>query len=217
MIDRVTPTKGEIQLETRFSLNSDSVEVEPSNSRRKLDNRTSWSKRLVPVLVGLCAAGVLSASGGVPASAATLGTATTRGFDCSNSVATGRQVRAIPPTMTSVSGGLEEVEWSPDLYRYNPATRTWDLYATWHYSDGVRFWYYAVANANGPQYNAQLYGTWFMRTEDHQALLTSNVLSSAFSNLPSGYYAVLDRYRWANGTTASLWSPLRSGGSYCQL
>jgi hypothetical protein len=130
----------------------------------------------------------------------------------------GRQVRAMPPTMISISGGLEEVEWSPDLYRYNSTTGTWDMYMSWHYADGVRFWYYAVANANGPQYNSGLYGTWFMRTEDHKALLSSsNVLFSAFSNLPAGWYAVADHYRWANGSTANLWSPYKGGGTFCQL
>jgi hypothetical protein len=139
---------------------------------------------------------VLVLSSAQPAQAA-LFTYQPQGFACR----AGGQLQAFPPKMTSVSGGLETVWWSPDLYRWNGTT--------WAPYDTSKPWYWAVANGNGvvnQQYT--LGGTWFQPNN-------FSLISATFNNLPAGYYRVLDYYAWSNGARASAWSPfLGSGGGY---
>jgi hypothetical protein len=108
--------------------------------------------------------------------------------------------------MTSVSGGLEKVEWSPDLYRRNDATGAWYLY------DGTRPWYYAFANSNGPVYLQYSNKTWSWPNG-------ARVDTAAYNYLPAGTYAVVDHYRWSNGATVDVWSHFRAavGGYSCPL
>jgi hypothetical protein len=155
--------------------------------------------RLVGAVVALAlGCTVLVLSSAQPAQAATLGTAWSSGFGC----VAGGQLHAYPPQMTSISGGLEKVEWSPDLYRWNGTA--WALY------NNSKPWYYAGATSNGTVYQQYRFGTWFQPNETPLNI-------AIFGNLPAGYYAVKDYYRWSNGATSSAWSYFRGagGGSSC--
>jgi hypothetical protein len=148
--------------------------------------------RLVGAVVALalgCTVVVLSSA--QPAQAAA--TYQSNGFECLVGSA-GRQVNAYPPKMTSVSGGLEKVEWSPDLYRWNGTS--------WYLYDSSKPWYYAFATGNGLVYQQLRYGTWFQPNE-------TPLNFAIFRPLHSGYYAVVDHYRWSNGATTSAWSYVR--------
>lgn len=166
-------------------------------------------------VLGALAAGMLVLAGTGSASAAALGTASTRGFDCKVMSGAGRQVAAYPPQMTSLSGNLEKVEWYAELYRWSGSS--WVLYSAnpnqfyWTGSAWAHQMNYAIANGNGTIYQQLLYSTWFGPNGN------SVVMFAAFNNLPSGYYAVVDHYRWSNGAVASLNSPFRGGGAWCQF
>jgi hypothetical protein len=168
--------------------------------------RTLGSLRMRHRLIGAVVAlalgcTVLVLSSAQPAQAATLGGAWSNGFSCVVGSG-GRQVNAYPPQMTSVSGGLERVEWSPDLYRWNGTA--WVLY------DGTKPWYYAYATGNGTVYQQLLYGTWF-------APNGTALIFASYGYLPAGYYMVAEYYRWYRGTTvvktASSWSYVRGTSS----
>jgi hypothetical protein len=135
-----------------------------------------------------------------PAQAATLGTAYPRGFDCVVLAGAGRQVRAYPPTMTSITGYTETVYWSPDLYRWNGSS--WALY------DNSKPWFNASADLNGTHYQWTRGSTWFWPNGNP-------VNYAAYNNLPAGSYAVKDYYMWSNGWQSSAWSPYLGGGSSC--
>ena len=159
--------------------------------------------RLVGAVVALAlGCTVLVLSSAQPAQAAA--TYRSNGFACGNWGA-GRQVNASPPTLTSVSGGLEKVYWSPDLDRWNDATQTWYLY------DGSRPWYWAIANSTGPVYQSYLYGTWFWPNG-------AQVNTATYNYLPAGSYAVVDHYQWSTGATRDIWSSFKgTGGGSCTL
>jgi hypothetical protein len=135
-----------------------------------------------------------------PAQAATLGLASSHGFDCVILSGAGRQVRAYPPTMTSISGYTETVYWSPDLYRWNGSS--WVLY------DGSMPWLNASADANGTHYQSGRYGTWFWPNGNP-------INFAAYNYLPAGSYAVKEYFMWSNGSQTSAWSYYWGGGSYC--
>jgi len=157
--------------------------------------------RLVGAVMALAlGCSVLVLSSAQPAQAATLGTAWTKGFSCT--LAPGwRQVNAFPPQMTSISGAVEYVYWSPDLYRWNGTS--------WYLYDGSKPWYWAWANSNGVVYRPDQPGTWF-------APNNIGIQYAPYNNLPAGSYKVVDYYRWSNGATSSAWSYFRGdGGPYC--
>jgi hypothetical protein len=165
--------------------------------------RTLRSLRMRHRLVGAVMAlalgcTVLVLSSAQPAQAAA--TYRSNGFGCGNWGA-GRQVNAYPPQMTSVSGGLEKVYWSPDLYRWNGAA--WVLY------DSSKPWYWAVANGNGVVNQQYLQGgTWFQPNN-------FAIIYATYNYLPAGSYAVVDHYQWSNGATRDVWSYFRgTGGGY---
>ena len=183
-----------------------------------ISRQLSTLKRGAAIVVfSALAAGTLVLAGTGSASAATLGTASSRGFDCRVMAGAGRQVAAYPPQMTSLSGNLEKVEWYAELYRWNGSS--WVLYSTnpsqyyWTGSAWVKYTApqmdYAIANGNGTVYQQLLYTTWFAPNGNPV------VMFAAFNNLPNGYYAVVDHYRWTNGGVASLNSPFLGGGSWC--
>lgn len=95
-----------------------------------------------------------------------------------------RVVRALPPLdMRSITGAIENVRWSPDLFR-------WDGTA-WVKYDPRAPWFLGAANSGGllPQ-NGTLWwdGVYSLRNWD-------------YSSLPRGSYAVKEYYGWdANGT-----------------
>lgn len=164
-------------------------------------------RRLVTAALALAMALTLLPLFARPASAAA--TYRSGGFACQNT-SFGRRVMAYPPGMTSSTGALQMVYWSPDLYR-------WDG-VEWRRYDGSKPWYFAVANSNGVQYNTSLRATWVV-PNSHNALRFAE-----FSNLPRGHYMVMDHYRWgATGHYAPAsyvdwvvaWSPYVGGGRYC--
>lgn len=165
--------------------------------------RSHWRRALVTALtVPALSCTLLVVSSAQPAHAATLGSAWAGTFSCPVT-SWGRQVNVYPPQMTSISGGLEYVYWSPDLYRWNGST--WALY------DNSQPWYYAFANGNGTVYQQLLYSTWF-KTSSNAAIVSVN-----FGPLYPGSYAVFNTYRWSNGASAGTWSNFSGGGSYCRF
>ena len=133
-----------------------------------------------------------------------LKTAWSNPFSCASTSSLGRQLIANPPRMTSVAGGWEKVYWSPDLYRWNVSTQTWQLY------DGTKPWYRAVVYGDGTiHYDTAAGASWF-NNETNQG-----IKYVPFNNLPSGSYKVLNYYQWADGTKARGWSNYNLGGSYC--
>jgi hypothetical protein len=162
--------------------------------------RTLRSLRMRHRLVGAVMAlalgcTVLVLSSAQPAQAAA--TYRSNGFGCGNWGA-GRQVNAYPPQMTSVSGALEMVYWSPDLYRWNGTT--------WAPYDTSKPWYYAAATSNGVVTQQLRFGAWFQPND-------TPLNFAIFRPLHSGYYAVVDYYRWSNGASTSAWSYVRSTNS----
>jgi hypothetical protein len=166
---------------------------------RSLSSR--WRHLVVSALTVLALSGsLLVLSSTQPAQAATLGQAWAGSFNCLIG-SWGRQVNVYPPQMTSISGGLEAVYWSPDLYRWNGSN--WVLY------DGSKPWFYAFANSNGTVYQSLLYSTWFTKGSN------AAIISVNFGPLHPGYYRVFNYYSWSNGASASSWSNTSGGGSYC--
>ena len=172
------------------------------NSITSTEATTHRSRLLsVPRLLVVTAVTMVLAFVGQVSAEAALATAYSNGFTCQNTSFAGRRVAANPPQMTSLSGRLETVQWSPDLYRWNGSA--------WYLYDGSRPWYYAVSNATGTMYNGLLYGTWF--SPQNRVLL-----QAVYDNLPAGHYAVKDYFRWQNGAVRSVWSYYRTSGvSYC--
>ena len=166
------------------------------------------ARRLLVVLLATAALMTLLPLIAKPAQAA--GYATSRGFACETQ---SRRVMAFPPQMTSTTGQLQMVYWSPDLYRWNGSR--WALY------DGSRPWYYGVANRNGVQYNSFMYGSWFTPQNNSLQFVP-------FAGLPRGYYKIADYYRWGSTghyapasfvARAAAWSHFRGagGGQYCYM
>ena len=139
----------------------------------------------------------------VPTRAATLplGTAQARPFNCvANDAYNGNEVFALPPQMTTVSGQLDNVYWSPDLWRWNG--NAWAPY------DTSKPWAQAAADRNGTIYSPAGGVTWFRPP-------TITVRAFIFANLTPGYYLVVDYYQWENGARRSAYVPYSQGGSYC--
>ena len=164
------------------------------------------ARRLLLVVLATAIALTLLPMFAKPAAAA--GYATSAGFGCDTQM---RRVTAFPPRMTSSTGGLQMVYFSPDLYRWSNGQ--WALY------DGTRPWYYGVANSYGVQYNSFLRGTWL--TPQNNAL---NFVP--FAGLPSGYYRVADFYRWGSTghyapasfvASGSAWAPSRTAATFCYM
>jgi len=84
----------------------------------------------------------------------------------------------------------EQVQWSPDLWRWNGST--WVLY------DGSRPWYRAFTSSYGYFQTAYVASAW-------QAVPTNAPVAFVpFYNLPAGYYAIKNymKWDWTYGTHA---------------
>lgn len=182
------------------------------NASTTLQPRFAGSaRRLLIVLLVIAAAFALLPLEAKPAHAAS-GMAYSKGFGC-EVTSFGRRVVAYPPNMTSTTGQMQVVYWSPDLYRWDAGNSRWAKY------DGTKPWNYAVANSSGVMYNSMLYSSWF--TPSNNALRFV-----PFTGLPRGYYKVADFYRWGSTghvapgsyvAAASAWAPYRAGGAYCYI
>jgi hypothetical protein len=153
-------------------------------------------KRGAAVVVSLFALGAMLVGGSSAASAATTGTATSRGFNCGVDrwLGNGRQVQAYSPQMTSTGGDFEQVWWSPELWTSNGSS--------WVRYPDPKPWYQASAGLDG------LKSLWFSPSG-------TQMYSFLFNNLPAGTYALVDHYYWSNGTSANAWSPYTQGGYAC--
>jgi hypothetical protein len=123
---------------------------------------------------------------------------------CTNSTS-GRIVRTFAPTqMMSVSGAIENVRWSSDLYRYNGSA--WVLW------NGNAPWLYGAANQSGLINMDNLSGLkWLNGANGFQN-------SFSYGNLPAGSYAIREYYWWSDaGVSTNEYSNLYNGitTSYC--
>ncbi len=170
-------------------------EDETTRANRRGDPIGTAVRRGAAVVVSVFAMGAMLFGGSTSASAATNGTATSRGFTCGVDAyfGHGRQVRANFPQMTSTGGSNELVWWQPDL-------RTWNGSSWVRYPD-VKPWYHASAGLGG------VFSPWF----DPRG---TAMFAVYFNNLPAGSYALVDHYFWSNGTSADAWS-LVNGGYFC--
>ena len=134
-----------------------------------------------------------------------LGTAYTRGSECSSGW---RRIRPYFPNITSISGQRENTYFGAVLFRWNGAQWVqWD----------TRLWNAGVSDRNGNQvigYIASIYpyswlfkGTPVLENYTHQ-----------FSNLTPGFYRVGEYYEWQNGAKASQWTRFNGTSSQvCQI
>jgi hypothetical protein len=123
----------------------------------------------------------------------------------------GSTVRAFAPTkLVSASGGSvrKNVRWSPDLWRWDSASQSWYVF------NNAAGWLNGVANGSGLlPYESITYQTWINNSGGLQNQWNYN-------NLPHGYYAVREFYRWTDeGLAANDYSQSYNGAaaSYCQL
>jgi hypothetical protein len=92
-------------------------------------------------------------------------------------------MRAYPPRlMRPAVGGNEQVEWSPDLYKWNRKRRSWRRF------DGSRPWYVAITGPYG-YYQASYDQAW--HTPGGMGMLFV-----PFSGLRPGRYAVKNFMYW---------------------
>lgn len=104
------------------------------------------------------------------------------------------EVHSRPPAdMRSWYGGMENVRWSSDLFRWNGTS--WALY------NGSKPWLYSAANRNGLQ-STDGYAIWY-----HSVTRFSADQGFVYRSLRRGYYAVREHLRWVDvGVTHSQWS-----------
>ncbi len=108
----------------------------------------------------------------------------------------------VPAQMRSWYGGMENVRWSPDLYRWNGTS--WQLY------DQSKPWMQAAANGNGLV--RQQDGTYWTNLQTGFPYLQGN--GPVFSNLPRGSYAVKEYYYWlSSGHKHTQWSTFNNTSS----
>jgi hypothetical protein len=173
--------------------------AEEAQSRRRRRRRL---RRVVVALTAVLTAGSVAMSTEASAALA-LGTAYWKPFQCSVDAANGRAVTAKAPTMTSVTGGLENVWWRADLYR-------WNGYNFVPYNTS-KPWATAAANGSGTVYSAVAGSSWLIPPGTPLA-------GMSWLQLPSGYYRVLDHYYWERtGGQASAWPGYSGGTYYCTI
>jgi hypothetical protein len=119
--------------------------------------------------------------------------------------AQGRTVVAFAPsTMRSVTGSIEVVQWSSDLYRWTGTA--WALY------DSRAGWLNAAANGNGLlSSNGAIW---------NNASTGRQQNSWTYAYLPAGHYAIRQFFYWNyNGTQAAEWSGTYNNTSsgYCTM
>jgi hypothetical protein len=123
----------------------------------------------------------------------------------------GSTVRAFAPMkLVSASGGsvAKNVSWSPDLYRWNSASQTWNLV------NSTAGWLNGAANGSGLlALESITYQKWINASGGLQNQWNYN-------NLAHGYYAVRDYYRWSDeGVKGNDWGQVYNGAAtgYCQI
>jgi hypothetical protein len=90
--------------------------------------------------------------------------------------------RSMVPTSPTDFRNPEEVQWSPDLWRWNGAS--------WVLHDGSRPWYRAYTSSTGYFQTSYTASAW-------QAIPTNApLLHVAYSYLPPGYYAIRNYLWW---------------------
>ena len=135
-----------------------------------------------------------------------LATAQSNGFQClAGAMPTVRQKM---PTMTSISGRIETVRFTVDLYRWNPALNygrgNWEFVRR---KDGYRSAASAGGNLEVPYFSPAKWQIGGSALRDN---------SDDFSSVQRGYYYTTQEwYFWQNGASASLWNA--AYGKWCLM
>ena len=101
--------------------------------------------------------------------------------------------RVMRPRYYTTFRNPERVEWSPDLYRWNPRRAKWRLYRQTP-------WYYAFTSSYG-FFQVPLHSAW------HSQNGSIDIVFATFQSLPPGYYGVRHYLYWESiGRGTRQWS-----------